>query len=232
MRLKIKLTQNTTPVPIISQHLLNGYVHKCLGANNIYHDGPSDYCVSGLQGGKLNIVEQTLSFEHGGYFTVSCLDSVFIGKILMGVLNNTDFGYGMVFAGIDHINESFYNGWNHFATLSPFLIKKYTDKNEYKFATLKDVDFSTFVKNYLVTKLSKINNQLDLTDFDVSIPEHVDHKIKKIMVKNVINHANQCHISIHSNDVVAELLYNIGIGQSTGSGFGTIYKTENKHLYK
>ena len=52
------------------------------------------------------------------------------------------------------------------------------------------------------------------------------------MVKNVINHANQCHISIHTNKKVAELLYNIGLGQSTGSGFGTIYKTENHKTYK
>ena len=232
MRVKIKLTKNTTPVPIISQHLLNGYVHKCLGANNIYHDGPSNYNISGLQGGKLDITNQTLSFENGGYFIVSSLDTIFSGKMILGVLNNTEFGYGMSFAGIDHINESFIDGWNHFATLSPFLIKIYSEKSVYKFATLKDDNFKTIVKNYLVTKLSTINPKLDLSDFDVNIPEHDDHKVKKIMVKNVINHANQCHISIHTNREVAELLYNIGLGQSTGSGFGTIYKTENKHMYK
>ena len=52
------------------------------------------------------------------------------------------------------------------------------------------------------------------------------------MVKNVINKANQCQISIYTNKKIAELLYNIGIGQSTGSGFGVIYKTENHKLYR
>ena len=69
-------------------------------------------------------------------------------------------------------------------------------------------------------------------NFDVKIPEHVNHKVSKVIVKNVLNLANTCHISIHTNKKVAEILYNIGIGQSTGCGFGTIYKTENKTLYR
>ena len=52
------------------------------------------------------------------------------------------------------------------------------------------------------------------------------------MVKNVVNYANSCHINVYTNRKVAELLYNIGLGQSTGSGFGTIYKTENRSFYR
>ena len=133
---------------------------------------------------------------------------------------------------MEFIDETFYNGWNHFATLSPFIIKEYDNKKTYQFLTMDRGDFKVKVKEYLINKLTKINPKLDLKDFDVEVKDHPKHKIKKIMVKNVINVANQCQISIQCNKKVAELIYNIGVGQSTGSGFGTIYKTENHHLYK
>ena len=102
---------------------------------------------------------------------------------------------------------------------------------DYSFITLNDENFEGELQRYLINKLSKIDAKLDLSDFEVKIPKNDNHKIKKILVKNVINMANSCHINIHTNKRVAELLYNIGLGQSTGSGFGTIYKTENHHLY-
>ena len=232
MRIKINFSKNTRPVAIANQSQVNGYIHKCLGADNKYHDAVNNYAVSSLMGGRLNDDRQTLSFDKGGYITVSSNDPEFINTLLMGVLSNQEFTCGMKFAGVDPVNETFINGWNHFATLSPFLIKEYTSKDEYKFLTLNDPNFGQKVKSYLVNKLTKINPELNLKNFDVNIPNNTSHKVKKIMVKNVVNHANQCHISINCDKKVAELLYNIGIGQSTGSGFGTIYKTENHKLYR
>ena len=48
----------------------------------------------------------------------------------------------------------------------------------------------------------------------------------------MINIANQCQVSINCKKELAELIYNIGLGQSTGSGFGTVYKTENHKMYR
>ncbi len=232
MRIKIKFSKNIESVPINNQAILNSYIHKCLGVNNVYHDAKSNYNISHLYGGKLNVEAKTLYFDEGGYIVVSSKDSEFINKLLIGIINNPVLINGMCFAGVDHIKEEFVNGWNYFATLSPFIIKKYVDKSKYSFITLKDDDFEEQVKNYLINKITKINSKLDLSDFDVKIPISSKHKVKKILVKNVINSANSCHINIHTNKKVAELLYNIGVGQSTGSGFGTIYKTENHVLYK
>jgi CRISPR-associated endoribonuclease Cas6 len=232
MRIKIKFSKNTGDVPVHNQAILNSYIHKCLGVNNEYHDTKSNYNISQLYGGKLNPSTNLLTFDNGGYIVVSSMDGEFINKVLIGVINNPILTAGMTFAGVDHISEKFHDGWNYFATLSPFIIKEYKDKNTYSFITLNNDNFQEQVKQYLINKLSKINNKLDLSDFDVIIPNSDKHKVKRILVKNVINSANLCHINIHCNKKVAELLYNIGIGQSTGSGFGTIYKTENHNLYK
>jgi len=229
MRIKINFTRNTENIDIQNQSMVNSYIHTCLGRNNKYHDSMSNYCISNLQGGKYS--NGVLNFENGGYIIVSSIDAEFINTLIIGVLNNPNFIGGMRFSGIDHIEERFHNGWNYFATLSPFIIKERT-KNGYEFLTLNDNEFEVKLKQYLINKLTKFDETLDLSDFDIKVPNHPSHKVKKIMVKNVINHANQCHVSVHTNYEVAKLLYEIGLGQSTGSGFGVIYKTENRRLYR
>lgn len=226
MRIKINYSKNTSDVSIYNQSLLNSYIHKCIGINNKYHNTKSDYNISHLYGGKLNKVNNTLEFKNGGYFVVSSNDGELVNKVLVGILNNQELFSGMKFSGVDYVEEQFYNGWNHFATLSPILIKQGGG-----FLKLTSDDFEIKVQSYLINKLSKINSKLDLSDFKVKIPKHHTHKVKKVLVKNVINLANQCQISIHTNKKVAKLLYNIGVGQSTGSGFGTVYKTENRKQY-
>lgn len=233
MRIKISFSPNTSEVPVNNQSFLNSYVHKCLGRNNEYHDKKNNYCISSLIGGYLNKEQQTVDFKNGAFFVISSADLTFLNKLLIGIMQNPEFGFGMVFKNVEHIsNETFLNGWNHFSTLTPFIIKEYFDKKNYSFVTLKDHDFQIKVKDYLIKKLTKIDPKLDLSDFDINIPNHEAHKVRTVMVKNVVNKANRCQISIHTNKKVAELLYNIGLGQSTGSGFGTIYKTENQSLYR
>lgn len=232
MRIIIRFTENNVPVPINNQSDINYYVHKCLGENNKYHDVKNDYCVSSLYGGKLNEDKKTLSFKNGGYIVITSKNEEFIDSIINGVMCNETLKWGMEFKVFDFIKESFTDGWNHFATLSPFIIKKYSDKKNYTFITINDDDFESIVKSHTVNKLKKIYNNIDLKDFDIKIKKHPKHKVKKIMVKNVVNHANQCQIDIFCKASVAEKIYNLGLGQSTGSGFGTIYKTENHTKYK
>lgn len=229
MRIKVNFNLENKILPINNQHLVNSYIHKVLGKNNVYHDSVNDYSISSIQGGKLS--DNQLHFNGDGYITISSNNMKFINDMMLNLYTNKLNGDISV-KSIEFIEEKFYDGWNHFASLSPFIIKEYSDKKTYKFLTLHDDTFENKVKIYLKNKLSKIDSTLDLTNFDIKIPENNKHKIKKIMVKNVTNFANQCQLSIYCNSKVANILYNIGIGQSTGCGFGTIYKTENHNIYK
>ena len=231
MRLKINFTANTEDVPFSNQHVVNSYIHTCLGRNNPYHDTISNYCISHLYGGKMKD-KDSISFQNGGMIVVTSKDETFLNALIKGIVANIDLGWGMKFKNIDFISEEFRDGWNHFFTLSPFIIKEYEDKHKYTFITLDAKDFDNKVTEYLKRKLLKIDESLKLDDFKVQTSKTGKERIKKIMVKNVINKANQCNISIFCSTKVAELLYTIGIGQSTGSGFGTIYKTENHNKYR
>ncbi len=234
MRIKVNLFGKNVILPIANQHLVNSYFHTCVGRNNIYHDAKSNYSLSNLNGGKLNSDNKTITIDKHCYFIITTNDDVLINCIINGLKNNRDFGYGLQFGFTDIISEEFFNGWNYFKTLSPILIKEYESKSKYSFKTIQNCEnYSKFITNYLINKLSKIDPTLNLDDFNVIVePDFKFNKVRKILIKNVINHATQCQLNVFTNKKVAETLYTYGIGQSTGCGFGTIYKTENKQIYR
>lgn len=246
MRIKVNFVGTEELVPINNNHLLTSYIHKCLGVNNKYHDTVNNYSISQISGGKMNSDKETLNYKNGAFFVVSSLDLEFINTLMIGIMTNKEgIGYGLFFNNFDTIQEKFVDGWNNFATLSPFLMddkeKSLNNDGKRVFLTMRDENFVENVENYLKTKISAIDEKLDISNFKINIDvNHTSHKVKTIMMKkkkkdgtmiNVKNVANQCHISIFTNKKVAELLYNIGIGKSTGCGFGSIYKTENRELY-
>jgi CRISPR-associated endoribonuclease Cas6 len=232
MRIKLNLkTSKNTLIPINNQHVVNSYIHRCLGKNNIYHDKKSDYCISNIRGGKLNDDKTSLVFNDGAYIIITSDNNDFIISLLNGINDNPEFGYGMLINGFDFINEEIHDNINIFRTLTPILLKEKINNNTYKFITIKDECFESYLKNYLINKLTKIDKNINLNNFDVIIKKHYTNKTKLIMVKNVKNIGSYCDVIIKSNKKVAEMIYNYGIGQSTGSGFGTIYKSKNHKLY-
>jgi len=260
MRFLIKFSKNTIPVSVINQHLVNNYIYqKCLKDDKFYHNTKNNYCVSHLYGGKLNPITKTIDFPNGAIIAITSEDEQFLNKIIHGVIKNPEFSHGMKFEGFDFVSEKMYDGYNYFATLSPFIIRKYISKKEYKFVVLEDENFfakanpktkgkiemlpydkfSEFLTKHTKNKLLSLYPNLNFNNFKIEVTKNPSHKIKVIFKefdhnnkRNVINFANQCHVTIYGNKNVIEKIYNIGLGQSTGCGFGTIYKTENHHIYR
>jgi len=234
MRFKIKFTPNKEHVPIQNFSLLNSYIHKCIGNNNPYHDRKGSYNISALQGGKRIEDTDFLNFEDGGFICISALDDELklIDLIMKGITNIPEFGFGMKFDGIEFMQDKFINGINNFLTLSPIFLKERRIGRKDKHWTFKDPEFEIVLTQRTIKKLLRIDPSLNLKDFKITIPKRDSNKVKHILVKNVINHASQCPVNINCSKKVAEILYNIGLGQSTNSGFGCIYKTENHLMYR
>jgi CRISPR-associated endoribonuclease Cas6 len=230
MRIKIEFTQPTREVPVDTQKYVNGYIHKCLGENNEYHDSRSDYSVSNLKGGKLDVKTKTLSFPNRPYIVVSSEDEDFLGRIISGCFNNDGFAFGMVFHDVHTVNENLIDGWNHFFTLDPILLREKRDNGKNWFVTVEDSDFGDKLRTHIIDKFSKVDPTLDLSDLELKVGHG---KKKRITVKdNVWCMGSAVKVMVKTNKRVASKLYNYGLGQSTGSGFGTIYKTENFDTYK
>jgi CRISPR-associated endoribonuclease Cas6 len=229
MRIKIEFNKPNQNVPINTQSYVNSFIHKCLGNNNPYHDNKSNYCVSNLKGGKLNDDKQTLSFVNNPYIIVTSEDYHFIGKIIEGTFNNS-LPFDMNVIDTSFINETLTNGWNHFFTLDPIILKEYNPEGKQRYITIDDTDFKDKLKSHIINKFTKIDPTLKLNDLQLEVGHG---KRKKITIKdNVWAIGSSVKIMVKTNKKVATKLYNYGIGQSTGSGFGTIYTTNHVHEYK
>jgi len=234
MRVKIKFTKNSELVENNQKHV-NKYIHKCLipegWEQNKYHDTWSNYVITRMMGGKVS--GRYIDYPNGGFIVVSSPSFEFIDVLINGVFSNPEFGFGMKFEDIEFITEEFHNGWNHFRTTETgIMLKKHKENGRVTYYKLDDCDFEESLKNHTLKKLKKINSNLDFSDFEVSIKKHPAHKTRRIFIKNVENWVNVCQVSIYCNKEVAEYVYNYGLGQSTGSGMGLVYKTENIHLYR
>lgn len=227
MRIKVIFNANGKKIPFINQHMLNGYIHKCIGKDNKFHDGFSDYCISMLCGGKM-FDKESIIFEDKAFFTVTSSNEEFLSSVMIGIMGNPMFN-GMPLDTITPMSEKFYNGKNYFATLSPILLKRKLDRGKYEFITGDNADYVSELKASIIRKLNSLSIEVP-SDFDVIVESNI--KKKSIMVKNVKNVGNLHLLTIIAPREIAETIYNIGIGNSTGSGFGTIYKTENVSQYR
>jgi len=235
MRLIVNFTKNTEPVPVNNQNVINSYIHDCLGRNNKYHDISGDYNISLLLGGTTN-ENGFMDFKNGGRIIISTQDNEFLEKLLSAIMLNKNLSWGMIYKNVDFINEIFYSGINHFYTLSPILLKKITGDKKYTFHTKNDSDFDEVLTIRMKNKLQKIsdksNLKLNLSDFKITTTNSGKEKVKPVIVKNVLNKVSTCIVSITCKQNVAELIYHLGLGQSTNSGFGCVCKVENQQNYK
>ena len=104
MRIIANFSPNKVPVPFNNLSQINGYIQKCLGSNNHWHDNISNYCVGLLENGR-KVDDTSLTFEKGGRIVITSLDKVFIATIVEGIITNPQFNWGMEFLNIDIMSE-------------------------------------------------------------------------------------------------------------------------------
>tara|TARA_R100000908_G_scaffold46819_1_gene23000 strand:+ start:4313 stop:4999 length:687 start_codon:yes stop_codon:yes gene_type:complete len=226
MRLKIKLKKTNKELPINNQHIVAGYVHNLLGRDNEYHNSVSNYCISTVIG-KLNKKTSSLMFSDNPCFYVTSEDAKFLNKIITQAFSNKHKFYdGFEFEDFEFVHELFNNKFNRFNTLTPVLLKDDNDKE----VTIKDKGYDKILVNNTIKKLSNYNPKLDLSKFDMEI-KHINKKYIPLKNGKAPCNASVIMVDVKANQEVAETLYNIGLGKSTGYGFGTLYKNENYKKY-
>lgn len=232
MRIRIKFNGKNGNVPFSTQASVNSYIHDCLGRNNGFHDKASDYSLTSLQGGCINEARSGLRFEDDAFIIVSSQNADFMGRLIMGVMKHRQFAYGMTLSDIEHMEEDMHDGWNHLTTITPILLKRgYEQKGPQDYWKVGDEGYAEHLRSHLVNKLSKMDPTLDLNGLEIIVPERPFNRVKKIMVKNVPNFASNCWVSIKCSKKVATMVYHLGLGQSTGSGFGTVCLNSNRSKY-
>jgi len=217
MRLYLKLSKNSEPVPFEHNSVLAGIFHQWINDIQV-HDNLSLYSFSWLRGGIIN--NNNLDFPKGGYWFISIYDSEILMKIIKQIQINPDLAYGMTVKEVVIFENPEFSSEQRFMLATPIFIKRTMDKKSIHYL-YSDNESDKLMTETLKTKLKKVgitDNSLNI-EFDRSYEKA---KVKLISYKGIKNKTNLCPIIINGKPETLAFAWNVGIGNSTGIGFGAL----------
>ena len=221
MRIILTTSPNDNLIPFDYQKYLIGTLHKWLGDNEI-HDNISLHSFSWLKNGKHE--GEGLNFRDGSMWSISFHKEKYIRRIVESILEDPSMFHGMQVIDIQIDSpKSWEKGEYHFRMASPILIKRSIDYNSIKFYTYEDVECGALMTETLKNKMHVAGLPEDETlsvEFDMN---YYNRKIKLVDIHGIKNKCSMCPIIIKGKSDSIEFARNVGIGNSTGSGFGAIY---------
>lgn len=219
MRIYLKTTPNKEPVNFNYQPLLTGVLHKWLGENNI-HGELALHSFSWLKEGKK--VGNTLEFRNGATFFISFNNSDCIKQIVANILGDSALFHGMRVVDIMIGEDPDLSSRETFMLGSPVFIRRGIDGNDIHYS-YEDKDVGRLLEETLRHKMKIAGLPDDDTlqiEFDL---RYHDKKIKMINYRNIRNKTNWCPLIIRGKPETKLFAWNVGIGNSTGVGFGSIF---------
>lgn len=217
MRLYFELTPNTEPVPWDYQHFLIGALHKWLGRNEM-HDGVSLYSMSWLTGGQRK--GNSLVFPKGASWFVSCYQIEIVKKLLGSVLTDPDVCCGMKVVGVRLVEPPEFKDQQRFLVSTPVLVRHF-DGQKIRHLTFNEVESDRLLTQTLHTKLKAagFDEPNVSVEFDRTYPKA---RTKLVTIKGIHNRASLCPVIVKGSHRVLAFAWEVGVGHSTGSGFGAL----------
>ena len=218
MRLYLKLSRNNQTIPFDYQVNLVGALHKWLGQND-FHNDLSLYSLSWLLGDSKK-QGNGLVFPRGAHLFVSSPNDAFIKQILRGVMEDPFVCFGMKVNDAMIQETPVFNEQQRFSVASPVFIKRTIDRRQI-FYFYNQVESDALLTETLKSKLKKMG----LSDEGVTVrfdKDFLNPKIKSIVYKGIRSKGNVCPIIVEGTPEQVGFAWNVGIGNSTGIGFGAL----------
>lgn len=217
MRIHLKIKTGDEPIPFEHQPLLVGCIHKWLGWNTV-HGNTALFSFSRLEGGKH--VDRSLEFKHGSRFFISAYDEKIIKELIKGIQKDPSMFYGLNITEVVIENDPYFSNRELFYTASPILISRRID-NKIEHILYNDERASIFLKETILTKMKKSDYYDD--SFEISFDtSYRQAGTKLIKYKNVENRTSWCPVIIKGSPETKSFIWEVGLGNSTGIGFGAI----------
>lgn len=220
MRIQLITTANEETVPFDYQQKLIGVVHHWLGDNEL-HDGISLYSFSWLHNGMLG--KNGYEFKNGAKWLISFYEDQYTKKLIAAILRNPSVICGMIVRDITIEEEMEPRDGNVFMLGSPIFIKRSMSEGNSKYYTFEDSESSELMKETLLHKMEVAGLEKDETleiRFDLTYPKK---KVKMATIHRTKNKCSMCPVIITGKPETIRFALNVGIGNLTGSGFGSIY---------
>lgn len=219
MRIYAQLSSSTELVDFNHQHRLVGALHKWLGPNSLHGD-QSLYSFSSLTGGKN--VGKGLSFSNGSSLFFSFHDSDAAKLLLKGIIRDPECCYGMRVVDVEILDSMPHPDSSVFYPASPIFIKRDDEFHNKKHFTYMDDCSGDLMVETLRKKMEAAGLPYDETLSIKFDPNAVNPKTKLITYRGIKNKVNLCSVCVEAKDYTKEFIWNVGLGNSTGIGFGAI----------
>lgn len=217
MRIHLKISASKQVVPFDHQHLLAGCLYSWLG-NGKEHDNISLYSFSRLTKGKIK--KDGLVFPQGSSFFFSAYDSDLIKRLVRGIQENPDMFYDLKVREIIIQEEPDLSNIEKFLVASPIFIKR-RNENNIEHIIYNNKEAGTYLKDTLLTKMALADIQDETLEISFD-SNYTKAKTTLIKYKGVKNRANMCPVIIKAKPETKAFAWNVGLGNSTGIGFGAI----------
>lgn len=221
MRIYLKTSCNDEVVSFDYQKYLVGVLHKWLGTNS-EHDSISLYSFSWLHHGIKS--KNGLDFPNGASWFISFYEDAKVKHIISSILKKPEMFAGMKVVDISIEETPNLESRSLFYLGSPIFIKRIDlDSKKTQHYTFDDSLSSQLMKETLMHKMEIAGLPMDDTlkiHFDLGYEKR---RIKLVNYRGIKNKANICPIYIEGKPETKAFAWNVGIGNSTGIGFGSIY---------
>jgi CRISPR-associated endoribonuclease Cas6 len=218
MRIRLLLSRNKETIPFNYQHLLTGVLHKWLGKENTEHGKISLYSFSWFQNTTAN--KQGIMLTPQSYFFISAYDDNLIKTLVRTILADPKLFMGIAVRDIQIIETPVYEQETRFFLSSPIFIQRREDDK------IKHLIFSDEESNVCMTKT--LQKKLSLAGLDqegVSVEFDSTYQYphtKLIDYQGIKNKTSVCPVIIKGTPEQIGFAWNVGIGNSTGIGFGAL----------
>jgi len=182
------------------------------------HGRLSLYSFSRLEGAIKQ--EDGLQFEYGGKFFFSSHDPGLVKRLLSGVQSSPDMFLTLRVVEIILQEDPDLSQQSTFFPASPIFIKRRIDGN-IKHILYNEEEAGDYLEETTRNKMQDIGLEDDALQIRFEQTCHWAGT-KKINYKGINNKANWCSVSIHAKPETKRFIWNVGLGNSTGIGFGAI----------
>lgn len=221
MRIYVKTTANKELVPFNYQPKLTGTLHKWIGRNEL-HGKPALYSFSWLLNAKVD--KDGLNYPDGAEFFISFYDDMYIKQIISSILSDTEMCYGMSVTDVTIEDNPDFTNKTLFLCASPIFVRRLDpETNKDIHYTFKDENAGSLLEETLLHKMELAGLPKDESlkiKFDLS---YHNAKTKVINYKGINNRVNQCPVIMEGKPETKLFAWHVGLGNSTGIGFGAIY---------
>ena len=190
-----------------------------MGRKNSQHDEQSNYCLSPMLGGIRK--DNTESFPDGGYIYITSDSQELMGFIsltLLTMASGSAVG-NLVYESFEVVDDfHVHSDYDIVRAISPILLRK-----ERKNITFKDDDFLPTLHENCVRKLIAhgiSEKEANSLSFELFHPEKAH--VVDMQYNGIHNFSSKVMLVVKGDKNARRKLYNLGLGSSTGCGFGTV----------